>query len=101
MSRPIQVFLLVLLLLLATASYSDTSNDQPNIVFIVVEDLSSRIGAFGDAVAATPNLDQLAGEGVRYTNVFTTAGVCAPSRAALITGMYQQSIGAQGNRVVV
>ena len=71
---------------------------QPNILLMVVEDLSPRIGAFGDPVARTPNLDRLAAEGVRYTNVFATAGVCAPSRAALMTGMYQQSIGAQHMR---
>lgn len=71
---------------------------QPNILLLVAEDLSPRIGAFGDPVAHTPNLDALAEEGVRYPNVFTTAGVCAPSRAALITGMHQISFGAQHMR---
>ena len=47
---------------------------------------------------ATPNLDRLAAEGVRYTRVFSTSGVCAPSRAALATGMYQNRIGAQHMR---
>jgi arylsulfatase A-like enzyme len=70
----------------------------PNIVLIVAEDLSPRIGAFGDPVARTPHIDALAAEGVRYPNTFTTAGVCAPSRAALITGMQQMSIGAQHMR---
>lgn len=74
------------------------SDTRPNIVLIVVEDLSPRVGAFGDPVAQTPHLDRLAGEGVRFTNVFTSAGVCAPSRAALITGMHQASIGAQHMR---
>jgi arylsulfatase A-like enzyme len=77
---------------------ADASQMRPNIVFLLVEDLSPRIGAFGDPVARTPELDQLAREGVRYTNVFTSAGVCAPSRAALITGMHQSSIGAQHMR---
>lgn len=71
---------------------------RPNIVFMVVEDLSARIGAFGDPVARTPNIDRLAREGVRYTHAFTTAGVCAPSRAALITGVNQVSITAQHMR---
>lgn len=71
---------------------------RPNIVLIVVEDLSPRIGAFGDPIARTPHIDKLASEGVRFPNVFTTAGVCSPSRAALITGMHQQTIGAQHMR---
>lgn len=65
---------------------------------MMVEDLSPRIGAFGDDLARTPNIDRLAREGVRYTHVFATAGVCAPSRAALITGMNQVSITAQHMR---
>jgi arylsulfatase A-like enzyme len=64
----------------------------------MVEDLSPRIGAFGDDLARTPNIDRLAREGARYTHVFATAGVCAPSRAALITGMNQVSITAQHMR---
>ena len=74
---------------------------RPNIVLMLVEDLSPRIGALGDAVALTPNLDRLAREGVRYTHVFASAGVCAPSRAALITGMHQTSITAQHMRTSV
>lgn len=79
-------------------SGDEASGLRPNIVLMVVEDLSPRIGAFGDGLARTPNLDRLAREGVRYTHVFATAGVCAPSRAALITGMNQVSITAQHMR---
>ena len=70
----------------------------PNILLLVAEDLSPRIGSFGDPVARTPNIDALAQSGIRFTNVFTTAGVCAPSRAALITGLHQISFGAQHMR---
>jgi len=69
------------------------TNAHPNIVWISVEDLSPRLGCYGDPLARTPTLDQFAAEGVRYENAFTTAGVCAPSRSAIITGMYQNSIG--------
>ena len=72
--------------------------DVPNIVWLVAEDLSPIVPAFGDYTVATPNLDRLAAEGVRYTRVFSTSGVCAPSRAALATGMYQNRIGAQHMR---
>lgn len=72
--------------------------DKPNILLLMAEDMSARVGAFGDPVAVTPNIDQLAREGVRYPNTFTTAGVCAPSRAAHIMGAHQNSFGAQHMR---
>jgi N-sulfoglucosamine sulfohydrolase len=71
---------------------------RPNIVWISNEDMSPRLGAYGDALARTPALDRLAKESIRFTNAFTTAPVCAPSRAAIITGMYQTTIGAQHMR---
>jgi N-sulfoglucosamine sulfohydrolase len=71
---------------------------RPNILWISTEDLSPRIGAYGDLLARTPNLDQLAAEGLRFSNAFVTAPVCAPARAAIITGMYQNAIGAQHMR---
>ena len=71
---------------------------RPNIVWISNEDMSPHIGAYGDALARTPVLDRLARESIRYERAFTTAPVCAPSRAAIITGMYQTSIGAQHMR---
>ncbi len=70
----------------------------PNILLLVAEDLSPRLGSYGDLVAETPNLDRFATQGVRYRNVFTTAGVCAPSRAALITGQHQIAFGGQHMR---
>jgi arylsulfatase A-like enzyme len=73
---------------------------KPNILWITCEDISPFIGAYGDKVVRTPNIDQLAKEGVRYTHVYTTAGVCAPSRSAIITGMYQTSIGTHHMRTL-
>jgi arylsulfatase A-like enzyme len=73
---------------------------RPNILLVVFEDMSAHIGAYGDPVARTPVLDGFAEQSVVYENVFTAAGVCAPSRAALITGRYQQSFGAQHMRTV-
>jgi N-sulfoglucosamine sulfohydrolase len=71
---------------------------RPNIVWISNEDMSPHLGAYGDPRARTPALDRLARESIRYTNAFSTAPVCAPSRAAIITGMYQTAIGAQHMR---
>lgn len=71
---------------------------RPNIVWISNEDMSPHLGAYGDSLARTPNLDRLAKASVRFTSAFTTAPVCAPSRAAIITGMHQNAIGAQHMR---
>jgi arylsulfatase A-like enzyme len=68
---------------------------RPNVLLIVFEDMSPRIGAYGDDVAKTPVLDAFAEDAILYEAVFTTAGVCAPSRSSLITGRYQQEIGTQ------
>lgn len=70
----------------------------PNVLWISNEDMSPRLGAYGDRLARTPNLDRLAREGVRFTRAFTTSGVCAPSRSAIITGMHQNAIGTQHMR---
>ncbi len=67
--------------------------EQFNILWISLEDTSPDLGCYGDAYAVTPNIDKLAAEGCRYTQCFTHAGVCAPSRSGIITGMYPTSIG--------
>ena len=85
-------FAFVFLCAMGCSAYADTP--QPNVLLLVAEDMGRRVGAFGDPLANTPTLDRLAAEGVRYTNAFTTAGVCAPSRAALITGVHQNTLGA-------
>ena len=66
---------------------------QPNILWITCEDITPALGCYGDTSGISPNLDRLAGEGLRYTRAFSVAGVCAPSRHALITGMYPTSTG--------
>ena len=66
---------------------------RPNILWISAEDIGPQFGCYGDPHAITPNIDQLASQGTRYTNAYTTAGVCAPCRSGIITGMYQNSIG--------
>ncbi len=66
---------------------------RPNILWVSFEDTNPYYGCYGDKVARTPNLDRLAAEGCRWPNTFSTAGVCAPARSAVITGMYPISIG--------
>jgi N-sulfoglucosamine sulfohydrolase len=71
---------------------------RPNVLWLSCEDISPHIGCYGDPHAITPNIDRLASEGVRYTNAFTTAGVCAPCRSGIITGLYQTTLGTQHMR---
>jgi arylsulfatase A-like enzyme len=67
--------------------------ERPNILWVSFEDTNPFYGCYGDAVARTPTVDRLAAEGTRYPLAFSTAGVCAPARSAVITGMYPISIG--------
>ena len=87
-----------LVVLMVSAVAHSGGATPPNILLLVAEDLGARLGSYGDEHAKTPNLDALARESTRFTHAFTTAGVCAPSRAALITGQHQISFGAQHMR---
>ena len=71
---------------------------KPNILWLVTEDMGQYIPPFGDSTIQTPNLSRLAREGVIYTNLYSPSGVCAPSRAAIATGMYPSGIGANHMR---
>ena len=79
--------------LILCVTVSTFAEDRPNILWLSAEDISPHLGCYGDLQAITPNLDQLAKEGTRYTHAFTTAGVCAPCRSGIITGMYQTTLG--------
>jgi len=72
--------------------------NRPNILWILSEDISPDLSCYGAQLVRTPNLDKLAGQGIRFTNAFTTAPVCSASRSAMITGMFQTTIGAHNHR---
>lgn len=65
---------------------AQVSNSSPNIIFIAVDDLKPTIGAFGDDLARTPNIDLLAENGTVFLNNHTQQAVCGPARASLMTG---------------
>lgn len=81
-----------------TQCVAQTPANRPNIVWFVVDDMSANFSCYGEKLIETPAVDQLAREGTRFTNAFVTAPVCSPCRSALITGMYQTSIGAHQHR---
>ncbi|APZ92452.1 sulfatase-like hydrolase/transferase [Fuerstiella marisgermanici] len=72
--------------------------DRPNILWLSCEDISPHLGCYGYPNATTPNVDAFAQQATLFEHAYTTAGVCAPCRSAIITGMYQTSIGSQHMR---
>jgi arylsulfatase A-like enzyme len=70
------------------------TTNKPNVVLIMMDDMGyGDIGSYGVSDAKTPNLDRLAREGVRLTDAYANGPVCTPTRAALISGQYQQRVG--------
>lgn len=86
------------ILILLLFFFPAKAQDRPNILWIVSEDNSPFIGAYGDEFATTPHIDKLAERSVRYTNAFATAPVCAPARSTIITGVYPTAMGTQHMR---
>lgn len=92
-------FFLWLVAALATVSaFAQSGAERPNIVWIFSEDQSDDYGPYGEKLAKTPNIDRMAEEGALFTRAYVTAPVCSPSRSALVTGMYQTTIGAHNHR---
>ena len=71
---------------------------RPNIVWIIVDDMSANFSCYGEKTIQTPHIDKLASDGTRFSKAFVTAPVCSPCRSALITGCYQTTIGAHHHR---
>ena len=83
----------------AALAAQDTGGSRPNIVFILADDLGyGDLGCFGQQRIQTPNIDRLATEGVRFTQVYAGDTVCAPSRCALMTGRHVGHCRIRGNR---
>lgn len=93
--RSVNLTLLSLFLGLQSKGIAETPAEKPNIVVILTDDWGwGDLGAYNSlSDVSTPNLDRLAKEGVLFTDGYVTAPQCAPSRAALLTGRYQQRFG--------
>ena len=95
--------LIAVLLIILVAGALDAVRGQPvqarpNILLIQADDLGyGDLGAYGQALVATPNLDRLARDGIRFTNYYAGSTVCAPSRAALMTGQHSGHGWIRGN----
>ncbi len=88
-------WLLLMGLLLSVPSYA--AEARPNVVIIFVDDLGySDLGCYGAKGWKTPHLDQMAQEGIRFTNFYVSQPVCSASRASLLTGCYANRVGISG-----
>lgn len=74
-------------------SPASAEQERPNILWLSTEDISPHLGCYGYERAVTPTLDAMAERGIRYSNAYTAAGVCAPNRTAIILGMFHSTSG--------
>ena len=75
-----------------------TSAKKPNIIFIMADDLGYRdLGCYSQTNILTPNIDKMAAEGLKFTNVYAGSTVCAPSRSVLMTGKHTGNTTVRGN----
>ncbi|OBQ56674.1 sulfatase [Tamlana sp. s12] len=95
--KPILFSLLVILNLSCKVEQDkkapEIAKQQPNILWIVCEDISPTLSFYGDNTAKTHHLDALSKESLIYDNAYAVVGVCAPSRSAIVTGMYPTTLG--------
>ncbi|QDU97134.1 sulfatase family protein [Lignipirellula cremea] len=80
------------------AGAAEPTAAKPNILWITIEDWSPDLSCYGVKGLQTPHVDKLAAEGIRYETAFTTSPVCSTSRSAMMTGFYQNYIGANQHR---
>jgi arylsulfatase A-like enzyme len=86
--------ILVLLLRVGSAAITEAANTPPNIIMLLVDDMGyADLGCMGSKDIRTPNIDRIAAEGVRMTDCYASAPVCSPTRAAFLTGRWQQRCG--------
>lgn len=89
---------LLTLLLVSLGNAAIAEDKRPNIVWIFVDDMSANFSCYGEKTIETPNVDAMAQQGTKFTRCFVTCPVCSPCRSALVTGMYQTSIGSHNHR---
>lgn len=84
------------MVLLGLSNVGAQPAESPNIVFIAVDDLNCDFGAYGNRMVKSPNLDEIAEEGVIFTNNHCQKAVCGPSRASLLSGFTPEHTGITG-----
>ncbi|MCH5714804.1 sulfatase-like hydrolase/transferase [Niabella hibiscisoli] len=92
----------ITLLIFSAFLYPLHAQRKPNMIIFLADDLNQQdIGAYGNREVKTPNMDQLAKEGMRFNNAYAASSMCTPSRSAMFTGLYPFRNGAQMNHFTV
>lgn len=95
--KQITITFSILILTLFFCSCAQEKQEKPNIVLIMADDLGyGELSCYGSQKVKTPNIDKLASQGVKFTDFHSNGPVCSPTRAALMTGKYQQRSGVEG-----
>lgn len=90
--------LLCVTLCVVGSSVAARCDERPNLIWIMADDLGyADLGCYGQKVIQTPNLDRMAAEGMRFTQFYAGATVCAPSRSVLMTGQHHGHTRVRGN----
>ena len=74
-------------------SESDVRGIQKNVLFIIVDDLNTTLGTYGHPVVLTPNIDNLAKQGIQFNKAYCNYAVCNPSRSSFLTGVLPETLG--------
>ncbi|UUO04574.1 sulfatase [Blastopirellula sp. J2-11] len=84
--------------ILVETTFAQEANAKPNIVWIMAEDIGPDLACYGTPALQTPNLDKLAASGLQLERAYCTSPICSTNRSAMMTGMYQTTIGAHHHR---
>ena len=88
--RSITYFILVSTVFLSCGTNGKKKEERPNILFFLVDDQRNDVlSSEGHPIVKTPTVDNLARNGVKFTNAFVTTSICAASRASILTGLYE------------